>query len=87
MLTAGKEIALKAEFPFEILAPLINETILKALDSGPENSQTGPALRNDHNTIQKHIELLSFSPELQKIYKEITQSIIEYYNNNDKSKQ
>ena len=56
------------------------------MDSGPENSQTGPAIRHDQNTIEKHLELLSFSSELQKIYNEMTQSIIEYYNNKDKRK-
>jgi len=86
MLTVGKEVALKAGFPFEILVPLLKETILKALDSGPENSQTGPALRNDQNTIEKHLELLSFSQALQKIYYEMTQSIMEYYKTKDKSK-
>ena len=80
MLTVGREVALKAGFPFEILAPLINETISKAMDSGPQNSQTGPAVRHDKNTIEKHLELLSFSPELQRIYNEMTISIIKYYN-------
>ena len=80
LLTVGKEVTLKAGFPFEILFPLIKETISKALDSGPENSQTGPAVRHDQNTIEKHLELLSFSPELQRIYNEMTLSIIEYYN-------
>jgi predicted short-subunit dehydrogenase-like oxidoreductase (DUF2520 family) len=79
MLTEGKEIAVKAGFSFEILEPLIKETIQKAIDSGPENSQTGPAVRNDKNTIEKHLELLSFSPDLQKIYVDMTKSIIEYY--------
>jgi len=79
MLTIGKEVTLRAGFPFEILVPLLRETMSKALDNGPENSQTGPAVRNDQNTIEKHLELLSFSPELQKIYNEMTQSIIEYY--------
>jgi predicted short-subunit dehydrogenase-like oxidoreductase (DUF2520 family) len=79
MLTEGKEIAAKAGFTFEILEPLIKETVLKAIDSGPENSQTGPAIRNDKNTIEKHLELLSFSPGLQKIYIDMTQSIIDYY--------
>jgi predicted short-subunit dehydrogenase-like oxidoreductase (DUF2520 family) len=86
MLTLGREVSLKADYPFEILTPLIKETISKALDSGPENSQTGPAVRNDRNTIEKHLELLSFSSELQKIYQVISQSIIEYYNNKDKRK-
>ena len=79
MFTEGKEIAAKAGFSFEILEPLIRETVVKAIESGPENSQTGPAIRNDKNTIEKHLELLSFSPGLQKIYKDITQSIIDYY--------
>ena len=81
MLTGGKEVIVKAGLPFEILIPLIMETISKAIDIGPENSQTGPAVRNDQNTIEKHLELLSFSPDLQETYREITRSIIKYYNN------
>jgi predicted short-subunit dehydrogenase-like oxidoreductase (DUF2520 family) len=84
MLTLGREVAMKADYPFEILTPLIKETISKALDSGPENSQTGPAVRNDRNTIEKHLELLSFSSDLQKVYEVMTRSIIEYYSK-DKS--
>jgi predicted short-subunit dehydrogenase-like oxidoreductase (DUF2520 family) len=79
MLTVGNEVALKAGFSLEVLSPLIKETISKAMDIGPENSQTGPAARNDQNTIEKHLELLSFSPELQRIYSEMTRSIIKYY--------
>jgi len=85
MLTLGRNVALKADFPFEILVPLIKETISKAIDSGPENSQTGPAVRNDTNTIEKHLELLSYSTELQRIYSEMTQSITDYYRTKDKS--
>jgi predicted short-subunit dehydrogenase-like oxidoreductase (DUF2520 family) len=80
MLTAGKEVAARAGMSFEILVPLIRETISKALENGPERSQTGPAIRNDSNTIEKHLELLSFSPELQKIYREMTKSIMGFYN-------
>ncbi|MBK7711542.1 MAG: DUF2520 domain-containing protein [Bacteroidales bacterium] len=79
MLTRGKEVAEKAGVPFEIFYPLITETVSKAIDIGPEKAQTGPAVRNDRNTIEKHIELLSYSPELEKMYREITMSIINYY--------
>ena len=79
MLTEGKDVAARAGFSLEVLIPLINETISKALTIGPENSQTGPAVRNDQNTIEKHLELLSFSPELHRIYYEMTESIIKYY--------
>jgi predicted short-subunit dehydrogenase-like oxidoreductase (DUF2520 family) len=79
LLTTGTELAQKAGFSQDILNPLIRETISKALSGGPENSQTGPAVRNDLNTIARHIGLLEDSPELQKLYKEITNSIINYY--------
>jgi predicted short-subunit dehydrogenase-like oxidoreductase (DUF2520 family) len=84
LLTMGKEVASKAGFTIDVLEPLIKETISKAMNIGPENSQTGPAVRNDQNTIEKHLELLSFSPELQRIYSEMTRSIIKYYNFKDK---
>jgi predicted short-subunit dehydrogenase-like oxidoreductase (DUF2520 family) len=79
MLTAGNDIARKAGFDIDVLKPLLNETIQKAIDLGPERSQTGPAMRNDINTIEKHLELLSFSPELQRVYAEISRSIADYY--------
>ncbi|HVN57460.1 MAG TPA: DUF2520 domain-containing protein [Bacteroidales bacterium] len=79
MLTVGEVISRRAGFQPEILGPLIEETISKALDQGPETSQTGPAIRNDYNTIEKHLELLSFSPELQTLYEEMSRSIINYY--------
>lgn len=79
MLTIGKKLCSEAGVSFSILEPLIRETISKALESDPENSQTGPAVRNDTNTIKKHMDLLSFSPQLQGIYREISESIQEHY--------
>jgi predicted short-subunit dehydrogenase-like oxidoreductase (DUF2520 family) len=81
MMTSGKLLATRAGFQFGVLQPLINETILKAIETGPENSQTGPAFRSDKGTIKRHIDLLSFSPELQAVYREITRSIIRFYKN------
>jgi predicted short-subunit dehydrogenase-like oxidoreductase (DUF2520 family) len=80
MLTAGSDIAAKAGFSFDVLLPLLSETIQKAMELGPEKSQTGPALRNDINTIEKHLDLLSFSPEFQRVYKEVSRSIAGYHN-------
>jgi predicted short-subunit dehydrogenase-like oxidoreductase (DUF2520 family) len=79
MLTRGKQVSEKAGVPFDIFFPLLKETVFKAMEIGPEKAQTGPAIRNDQNTIEKHLELLSYSPELEKMYKEITMSIISYY--------
>jgi len=79
MLTAGKKISSEAGVSFKLFEPLIWETISKALENGPEISQTGPAVRNDITTIEKHLELLSFSPELHDLYNEVTMSIIKHY--------
>ncbi|HRT89878.1 MAG TPA: DUF2520 domain-containing protein, partial [Bacteroidales bacterium] len=74
-----EDIASRGSFNFDILHPLIRETVSKALESGPSVSQTGPAVRNDINTVRKHLELLSFSPGMRNLYKELTDSIIDYY--------
>jgi len=86
LLARGKDIAIKSGFTFEELKPLIMETISKAFDNSPENSQTGPAERNDKITISKHLEMLSFDSDLERIYNDISTSIINYHNrqkNND----
>ena len=46
----------------------------KALKSGPENTQTGPAIRNDQKTIEKHLGLLS-DENIKKLYLNLTTSI------------
>ncbi|MBN1388630.1 MAG: DUF2520 domain-containing protein [Bacteroidales bacterium] len=79
MYYAGKEISDQAGMDFNVLIPLLRETMEKASDLGPERSQTGPAVRNDKKTIEKHLDLLSFSSDLQKIYQVITDSIINKY--------
>lgn len=84
MLTAGKSITGHAGLDFTLLGPLIRETVDKALAAGPEVSQTGPAIRDDRGTIEKHIKLLSFSPELQKLYMEVTEAITAHYKKSEK---
>lgn len=58
-----------------VLNPLIQETASKAIVCGPSKAQTGPAARGDKATIRKHIEMLADCPELQGIYKNISESI------------
>jgi predicted short-subunit dehydrogenase-like oxidoreductase (DUF2520 family) len=79
MLTSGELISERAGFSYEVLKPLINETIKKSMEQGPSSSQTGPAVRFDYNTLEKHLELLSFSPELQNVYEEISRSVMNFY--------
>lgn len=59
-----------------LLAPLINETVQKALRHPPVDVQTGPAVRQDQQVLNDQLKQLEGHPEFQKIYKEVSQSII-----------
>ena len=63
----------KNELPFEILRPLIRETVAKIETLDPFSAQTGPALREDQRTIDAHLDLLD--EDRKKIYTILTESI------------
>jgi len=73
MYKIGNDVCNEHSVPFEILQPLIKETALKIETLAPKKAQTGPAIRNDKQTIKNHLDLLNL--EQQKIYKIITKSI------------
>ena len=56
------------DLPFDILRPLILQTALKVQEAMPVDVQTGPAIRNDHSTLLKHLALLEDQPELRELY-------------------
>ncbi len=60
---------------FKELLPLIIETTSGIKDISPAKAQTGPALRQDDETIQKHLALLTSHPQLKKVYEFMTESI------------
>ena len=61
---------------FSLLHALIEETVLKALETGPAKAQTGPAIRADETTIRRHVkQLKEFDPEYAKIYRLLTKHI------------
>ena len=60
---------------FYLLLPLIRETAARLENMPPAKSQTGPAMRGDGATIDKHLELLNKYPQLKKLYALFTESI------------
>lgn len=77
MYNVARDLAESNGVDFGILASLIKETTAKAIELGPRKAQTGPAKRNDLQVIEKHLEMLSAKPEIQELYKLITQNIID----------
>ncbi len=69
----AEEICKIHQVPFEILYPLIEETARKIKLLSPKEAQTGPAIRNDQQTIQNHLILLNLHQ--QEMYTIMTKSI------------
>lgn len=72
----GEEICQQHQVPFKILEALIEETAQKIQTLSPTKAQTGPALRNDQETIQRHLTQLE-NPNYKQLYQQITNSIIQ----------
>ncbi len=78
MYTIGERIARDADFSFDVLKALITETAAKACAAAsPADVQTGPAVRGDAATQQRHLQMLADTPELEEIYKIISRNIWE----------
>lgn len=63
------------DLDFTLLLPLIQETAVRLNDLPAAKTQTGPAVRNDAVTINKHLDLLQKYPQLKKLYGLFTESI------------
>ena len=65
----GSEIVEQQQLPFDVLLPLIEETVNKIRNNPPEAMQTGPARRGDDATIEKHLEFLEkHTPQYELLY-------------------
>jgi len=77
LYTVADDMLQQEGIDFDILLPLIQETINKIYDHPPHMMQTGPAIRNDQQTIKQHLNYLKKYPDYQKIYDLLTQKIRE----------
>ncbi len=73
----AEKILENADLPFEMLHPLMEETLAKAIIDSPAKMQTGPAVRGDEETIGRHLILLENHPNWKTIYEDISNDITE----------
>lgn len=64
---------------FRLLIPLIQETSRRLSHSSPSKAQTGPAIRKDITTLDKHLSILEEQPHLKELYLLFTRSIQQYH--------
>ncbi len=76
LLTISKDLLDKENLDFELLKPLIDETVAKALALQPKYTQTGPAVREDKTIMDRHIEMLGDRDDLKEIYRIMSDNII-----------
>ena len=72
----GNEICIENNLSFDVLKPLILETANKIVTLSPNEAQTGPAIRQDSETIKDHFNNLT-NKNQKKIYKLLTKAIID----------
>ena len=76
----SEKLLLECGVPFNIMLPLITETSTKLNVLSPTEAQTGPAVRNDKNVINKHLNMLESYPAIREIYKKMSDNILDFYN-------
>jgi len=77
MLRIAEEIMHRQGLDKDLLKPLIIESISKSLQLGAKRAQTGPALREDMETLEEQHRFLSYNPQLAEIYRLISQDIMD----------
>lgn len=75
----AQQIAAKNKLDFALLQPLLRETIRKVELQSAKEAQTGPARRNDQQTIAR--QLATLEDTSKELYALLTKSITETYRN------
>lgn len=84
LCTIADKLLTENNLQFDLLKPLITETYQKVINYSPFESQTGPAVRNDENVLEKHRKLLANHEDILEIYNEITSNIIQMHKTDKK---
>ena len=71
----------KENISFAVLQPLMEETVIRLRNASAVSLQTGPAIRNDIITQEKHKRLLLSYPALLEFYEKFTREIQNYHIN------
>jgi predicted short-subunit dehydrogenase-like oxidoreductase (DUF2520 family) len=77
MIRLSEEIMGRQGLDFEMLKPLIIESVSKSLELGAKRAQTGPAKRGDYETLDKHYQFLNYNEQVAELYRLISQDIID----------
>jgi predicted short-subunit dehydrogenase-like oxidoreductase (DUF2520 family) len=69
----------KNRLDFSLLFPLMEQTFQSVSNAKPAEIQTGPAIRNDKKTMQKHLAQLKMHKSLKEMYSFFSAAIQQYH--------
>ena len=75
MVHLAQQILEEQDIDVKLLNPILKETFNKMVEMGAAESQTGPAMRGDVETMQKHVQILKEHPEWENLYTFISRDI------------
>lgn len=73
----GADILKREGMSFDVLRPLIEETLRKACVVGPDKGQTGPARRGDKKIVDEHLNMLS--GDMRDVYELLSDKIMKSF--------
>lgn len=82
LMAMAESFCAKEKLDFNVLLPLINEVTYKANHFSPHKVQTGPAIREDIVTLNRHLQALSPHADLKYIYLKLSESILKLHQKN-----
>ncbi|HEV9035941.1 MAG TPA: DUF2520 domain-containing protein [Puia sp.] len=83
LYTLAADFCRQENIDFHLLLPLIRETARRVGSTDPRDVQTGPAIRGDGITLEKHRQSLSNYHNIKQLYDLFTILIEEYYRSLD----
>jgi predicted short-subunit dehydrogenase-like oxidoreductase (DUF2520 family) len=79
LYTVASDLCRQEQIDFRLLLPIIRETAARLERYPPREVQTGPAIRDDQGTINRHLELLAAYPHIMTLYELFSAQIAAYY--------
>ncbi len=76
LYSIAEDFCQKEDLDFNMLKPLIMETANRVQTASPSKVQTGPAVRKDILTMDKHLRIFAAHPKLRTTYLRLTDSIM-----------
>jgi len=75
LMVITEEFCEKYNLPFDALKPIIYQTTNQVDKTPLRDLQTGPAIRNDQKTLDRHMDILKEDHDLLALYQQFVKSI------------